>query len=48
MDYLEIVDGGSLEAVQEVREGSLVVVAAWVGGTRLIDNILLSEESNDA
>jgi pantoate--beta-alanine ligase len=41
LDYLEIVDSESLEAVQDVSSGSLVAVAAFVGTTRLIDNILI-------
>lgn len=41
LDYLEIVDPESLDPVQNVASGALVVVAAFVGATRLIDNILL-------
>jgi pantoate--beta-alanine ligase len=42
LDYLEIVDPDTLDPVPEIRSESLVAVAAIVGGTRLIDNILLS------
>ena len=42
LDYLEIVDPDTLEAISEVAASALVAVAAFVGGTRLIDNILLS------
>ena len=42
LDYFEIVDPDSLNAVERVAEGALVAVAAFVGTTRLIDNILLS------
>jgi pantoate--beta-alanine ligase len=45
LDYLEIVDPDSLERVENVAGGALVAVAAFVGGTRLIDNILLPKES---
>lgn len=41
VDYAEIVDPQSLEPVRDVRTGALVAVAAWVGETRLIDNVLL-------
>ena len=42
LDYLEVVDPGTLDPVAEIRSETLVAVAALVGGTRLIDNILLS------
>jgi pantoate--beta-alanine ligase len=41
LDYLEIVDPDSLDPVKSVVAGALVAVAAFVGPTRLIDNILL-------
>jgi pantoate--beta-alanine ligase len=41
LDYFEIVDKGSLEPVRNVSPGALVVVAARVGKTRLIDNLVL-------
>jgi pantoate--beta-alanine ligase len=43
LDYLEIIDPDSLDPVEHVGDGALVAVAAVVGSTRLIDNILLSE-----
>jgi pantoate--beta-alanine ligase len=42
LDYLEIVDPDSLDAVEDISKGALMVVAAFVGTTRLIDNIVLS------
>jgi pantoate--beta-alanine ligase len=42
LDYLEVVDPDTLEAVADVSGGALVAVAALVGRTRLIDNILLT------
>jgi pantoate--beta-alanine ligase len=42
LDYLEIVDPDSLDPVGNVGDRALVAVAAFVGSTRLIDNILLS------
>jgi len=41
LDYFEIVDPDTLEPVEHVSRGVLVAVAAFVGTTRLIDNILL-------
>jgi pantoate--beta-alanine ligase len=41
MDYLEVVDPDTLDPVEEASRGALVAVAAFVGTTRLIDNILL-------
>ena len=42
LDYLEIVDPDSLDAVEDTSNGAVMVVAAFVGTTRLIDNIVLS------
>jgi pantoate--beta-alanine ligase len=41
VDYIEIVDPETLEAVPSAEAGSLVAVAAFVGATRLIDNVVL-------
>jgi pantoate--beta-alanine ligase len=41
LDYLEIVDPFTLEAVEDLSTPSLVAVAAFVGSTRLIDNLVL-------
>jgi pantoate--beta-alanine ligase len=41
LDYFEIVNPDSLDSVENVGSGVLVAVAALVGTTRLIDNILL-------
>lgn len=41
LDYFEIVDWDALDPVADVSHGALVAVAAWVGSTRLIDNLLL-------
>jgi len=41
IDYAEIVDPETLHPVVDVANGALVAVAAWIGTTRLIDNILL-------
>lgn len=41
LDYFEIVDADSLDATENVADGALVAVAAMVGETRLIDNVVL-------
>lgn len=41
LDYLSIVDPDSLEPVEHAAAGTLVAVAAFVGTTRLIDNVIL-------
>jgi pantoate--beta-alanine ligase len=38
IDYAAVVDGHTLEPVDEVRTGDVALVAARVGATRLIDN----------
>jgi len=40
IEYLEIVDG-EMQPIETVSEGALIAVAAWVGATRLIDNMPL-------
>jgi pantoate--beta-alanine ligase len=42
LDYFEIVDPDTLDPVEDVTRPSLVAVAAYVGSTRLIDNLLLN------
>ena len=41
VDYAEVVDEHTLEPVADVRGGALVAVAAYLGQTRLIDNLVL-------
>jgi pantoate--beta-alanine ligase len=41
LDYFEIVDPGNLESLSHLSQRSLVALAAFVGTTRLIDNIEL-------
>lgn len=45
LDYLEIVDGETLEPADDISNGALVAIAAFVGPTRLIDNIVLMGHS---
>jgi pantoate--beta-alanine ligase len=42
LDYLEIVDPETLDAIEIVNRSALVAVAAFFGTTRLIDNAVLS------
>jgi pantoate--beta-alanine ligase len=44
LDYLEVVNADTLDPVAETSQGDLVAVAAYVGGTRLIDNVLLGRK----
>ena len=43
LDYFEIVDPETLDPVADVTQSALVAVAAFVGTTRLIDNVLLGK-----
>jgi pantoate--beta-alanine ligase len=42
LDYLEIVDPETLDPLEAVSRSSLVAVAAFLGTTRLIDNLVLT------
>jgi pantoate--beta-alanine ligase len=41
LDYFEIVDPEMLDPITDITRKALVAVAAFVGNTRLIDNIVL-------
>jgi len=43
LDYFEIVDPDTLEPIEQASQPALVAVAAYVGTTRLIDNLLLGQ-----
>jgi pantoate--beta-alanine ligase len=47
LDYFEVVDPDTLDPVGDVSRGALVAVAAYVGATRLIDNVLLGAAKSD-
>jgi pantoate--beta-alanine ligase len=47
-EYLELVDRESFEALVDLRDVGLLVVAARIGQTRLIDNVLLLRAPGDA
>ena len=42
LDYFEIVDPDTLDPVERIQQPALVAVAAYVGSTRLIDNLILN------
>ncbi len=41
IDYVELVDAGTLKSIQEVKGSVLIAVAVKIGDTRLIDNVKL-------
>ncbi|NOY58214.1 MAG: pantoate--beta-alanine ligase [Calditrichaeota bacterium] len=41
IDYIEIVDAVTLEAVREIKGNILIALAVYIGKARLIDNILI-------
>ena len=41
LDYIAVVDKNTLESIADVSEGAVILVAARLGNTRLIDNIIL-------
>jgi pantothenate synthetase len=41
VDYFEVVDPNTLDPVEQIAATTLVAVAAYVGKTRLIDNVVL-------
>jgi pantoate--beta-alanine ligase len=43
VDYLALADGDTLEPVESVRAGTVAMVAARVGRTRLIDNLIFAD-----
>jgi pantoate--beta-alanine ligase len=45
LDYFEIVNPGTLNPVEDISQGALAAVAAYVGSTRLIDNVGISDSN---
>jgi pantoate--beta-alanine ligase len=45
LDYLEIVDPDTLDPVPEIGRSALIAVAAYLGSTRLIDNITVHKQN---
>ena len=48
IDYLAVVDPDTLLPINDVSSGGLLAVAAYVGNTRLIDNVLLASTTGNA
>jgi pantoate--beta-alanine ligase len=42
VDYCKIVDPDTLQDIPDIRSGALAAIAAFVGKTRLIDNVLIA------
>ena len=48
VDYVSVVDGETLEKLDRIDERpTLIAVAAYVGKTRLIDNIIINRVKKD-
>jgi pantoate--beta-alanine ligase len=47
LDYAEIVDADTFDPVTRLRRSRYALVAAFIGATRLIDNLLIEENSAD-
>ena len=43
LEYLELVDPESFEVLDQVLPGTRLIIAAWVGEVRLIDNLMIGE-----
>lgn len=41
IDYVSIVDTKDLRPVKKINSEVLIALAAWVGKTRLIDNVII-------
>lgn len=44
IDYIEVVDGLTMQPVQAIGSSALIAMAVYIGSTRLIDNFLYEEE----
>jgi pantoate--beta-alanine ligase len=42
IDYVDVVDPESLESIEKIHRKCVAVLAVFVGGTRLIDNMILN------
>ncbi len=45
VDYVQAVDGLSMEPIEVLRPGGLVAMAVYIGKTRLIDNFTVGEDT---
>lgn len=48
IDYVEIVNQNTLESVEKIKGEILIALAVYIGETRLIDNVMLEVNNNDA
>jgi pantoate--beta-alanine ligase len=48
VDYAEVVDAGSFEPVVRVSKPSYILLAVFIGKTRLIDNLYIEPKSSDS
>ena len=48
VDYAEIVDAATMQPVERIETDTLIALAAYVGSTRLIDNIAISFDGDAA
>ncbi len=46
VEYLELCDSSSLTPLSELKENARLLVATWLGKTRLIDNIAMDEHND--
>ena len=44
LDYAEVIDPDTLLPLNDISGGALVAIAAWVGTTRLIDNLIIPRQ----
>ena len=47
IDYASVANPDTLEEIQDVARGGLLAIAAVVGTTRLIDNVLIGSSLED-
>ena len=47
VDYIAVVDPDSLLPIDDIGAGALLAIAAYVGNTRLIDNVLLASAAGN-
>ncbi len=43
VEYLEVADARTLEPISKLDRPAVIAIAAWVGRTRLIDNVVLAD-----
>jgi pantoate--beta-alanine ligase len=46
VEYIEVVDPKSMQPIEWIQGSVRMAGAIWVGATRLIDNLLLGDESD--